>query len=169
MILSCFLSMWQFQSIDKGWRHTIMKEKLCFVAYLKEYSVNCLTYPFCPAFPYFLQFGPTCPRFLVDCLPKLCIIFQVSLKKSCSISFFILFILFGQKKMTIFLLAWAFFAASTSGHLEPNSKYFPFKIKRMKLLNFLPFMSWNPAVSLASRWNDVDLEQLPWKPKPHSC
>ena len=24
----------------------------CFVAYSKEYSVNCLTCPFCPAFPY---------------------------------------------------------------------------------------------------------------------
>ena len=29
-----------------------MKEKLCFVVYSKEYSVNCLTWPFCPAIPY---------------------------------------------------------------------------------------------------------------------
>ena len=29
----------------------MMKEKMCFVAYSQEYPVNCLTCPFCPAFP----------------------------------------------------------------------------------------------------------------------
>ena len=32
-----------------------MKEKLCFVSYIKEYSVKCLTCPFCPAIPYVLH------------------------------------------------------------------------------------------------------------------